>query len=70
MKEQGENKPEKERQRIGIKAYSIGFGIGSLIGTAVVIWLNLRGLSTVFVFASFFGAVSYQLKIRSYDNNQ
>lgn len=72
MKERNENidnnlSPEKARQRAGIKAYSIWFGIGSLVGTAVSIWGGLMGLSTVFVFASLFGAIGYQIKMKNYE---
>lgn len=60
----------KEQFRASVKAYARWFGVGSLVGVGLGIWLNISGVSTVFVFACLFGAIGYQLKMKSYDRRK
>lgn len=64
-----QNNPN-EKYKASVKAYAKGFAIGSLVGTAFGIVFNMNGVSTVFVFASLFGAIGYQLKMRSYERGK
>jgi len=67
MKNDTPDIPDKKQFKESIKAYRIGFGIGTLIGIGVAIGFNLSGVPTVFVFASLFGAIGYQIKMKKYD---